>query len=82
MMPHRPQAAPPRQPREHGFTLIELLVSLTLMALIAVVLSGGLRFGASVWRAGALMARLPKRLGSSLHIPRWIAGPETRERGS
>jgi general secretion pathway protein J len=52
MMPHRPQAAPPGRPREHGFTLIELLVSLTLMALIAVVLSGGLRFGASVWRAG------------------------------
>lgn len=41
---------------EHGFTLLELLVSLTLMALVAVVLSGGLRFGASVWRAGDAQA--------------------------
>lgn len=44
------------RPRERGFTLLELLVSLTLMALVAVVLSGGLRFGASVWRAGDAQA--------------------------
>lgn len=44
------------RPGERGFTLVELLVSLTLMALIAVVLSGGLRFGAAVWQAGDAQA--------------------------
>ncbi|MDH3240825.1 MAG: prepilin-type N-terminal cleavage/methylation domain-containing protein [Alphaproteobacteria bacterium] len=34
-----------------GFTLLELLVALALMGLIAVVLAGGLRFGARVWEA-------------------------------
>lgn len=34
---------------ESGFTLLELLVALTLMALLSVVLLGGLRFGARVW---------------------------------
>lgn len=35
-----------------GFTLVELLVALTLMALLSVLLSGGLRFGMRVWEAG------------------------------
>lgn len=34
---------------EAGFTLLELLVAITLMALLSVVLLGGLRFGARVW---------------------------------
>lgn len=70
-MRNRPTTAPPRRSTsgrsppgrslsgrsgEHGFTLLELLVSLTLMAMIAVVLSGGLRFGATVWRAGDAQA--------------------------
>src|SRR3569832_1104631 len=32
-----------------GFTLIEMLVTMTLLALIVVVLFGGLQFGARVW---------------------------------
>lgn len=35
-----------------GFTLIELLVALTLMALMSVILFGGLRFGIRAWEAG------------------------------
>ena len=35
-----------------GFTLIELLVGLTLMALISVILFGGLRFGVRAWETG------------------------------
>ena len=36
-----------------GFTLVELLVATTLVALLSVVLFGGLRFGARAWDAGA-----------------------------
>ena len=35
-----------------GFTLIELLVALTLMALLSVILFGGLRFGVRAWDTG------------------------------
>ena len=35
-----------------GFTLIELLVALTLMALLSVILFGGLRFGIRAWETG------------------------------
>jgi general secretion pathway protein J len=35
-----------------GFTLVELLVGLTLMALLSVILFGGLRFGVRAWEAG------------------------------
>jgi general secretion pathway protein J len=35
-----------------GFTLIELLVALTVLALISMVLFGGLRFGARAWETG------------------------------
>lgn len=35
-----------------GFTLVELLVGLTLMALISVILFGGLRFGIRAWEVG------------------------------
>jgi general secretion pathway protein J len=33
-----------------GFTLLELLVAVTLMSLIALILSGGLTFGVRAWR--------------------------------
>lgn len=36
-----------------GFTLVETLVSLTLLALVATMLFGGLRFGARSWDAAA-----------------------------
>jgi general secretion pathway protein J len=35
-----------------GFTLVELLVALTLMALVSVILFGGLRFGVRAWETG------------------------------
>jgi general secretion pathway protein J len=38
--------------RSGGFTLVELLVATTLLALLSVVLFGGLRFGARAWEAG------------------------------
>ena len=38
--------------RSAGFTLIELLVATTLLALLSVLLFGGLRFGARAWEAG------------------------------
>jgi general secretion pathway protein J len=38
--------------RSAGFTLIELLVATTLLALLSVILFGGLRFGARAWDAG------------------------------
>ena len=39
-------------PVAEGFTLIELLVALTLMALLSVILFGGLRFGIRAWETG------------------------------
>jgi general secretion pathway protein J len=38
--------------RSAGFTLLEVLVAITLLSLIAVLLSGGLRFGTRVWQRG------------------------------
>lgn len=35
-----------------GFTLVELLVATTLLALLSVILFGGMRFGARAWEAG------------------------------
>jgi general secretion pathway protein J len=35
--------------REAGFTLIEMLVTVALLALVAMLLFGGLRFGARAW---------------------------------
>lgn len=35
--------------REHGMTLVELLVAMTLMGMLAVMMMGGLRFGARAW---------------------------------
>ena len=42
---------PPRS-RPQGFTLVELLVGLTLMALVSVILFGGMRFGLRAWETG------------------------------
>jgi len=41
-----------RVPATAGFTLVELLVGLSLMALLAVLLFGGFRFGLRAWEAG------------------------------
>ena len=38
--------------RADGFTLVELLIATTLLALLSVILFGGLRFGARAWEAG------------------------------
>ena len=41
---------------QSGFTLIELLVSLTLLGLLLVLLSGGLRFGSRAWERSTMTA--------------------------
>jgi general secretion pathway protein J len=46
----------PTQTSESGFTLIELLVSMTLLAMVFVVLFGGLRFGVRAWERGTTTA--------------------------
>ncbi len=38
--------------REAGFTLLELLVALSVLAVLMVLMFGGLRFGARVWESG------------------------------
>lgn len=42
--------------RERGFTLLELLVSMTLLAMLFVLLFGGLRFGMRAWERGTSTA--------------------------
>ena len=42
-----------RSDTDTGFTLVELLVATTLLALLSVVLFGGLRFGARAWESGS-----------------------------
>lgn len=65
-----------RENRESGLTLIELLVALVLLALVSVMLSGGLRFSARAWeysdsrlekieRIQAVQHLLRSRLGSA-----------------
>ncbi|MEO3430514.1 prepilin-type N-terminal cleavage/methylation domain-containing protein [Pelagibius sp. CAU 1746] len=41
--------ARPQRRRQAGFTLMELLVSITVLALLSVMMVGGLNFGARVW---------------------------------
>jgi general secretion pathway protein J len=58
----------PRQPRpdahgESGFTLLEVLVSLILLALVLVLLAGGVRYARSTWNAAA---RLDELAGSDV----------------
>jgi general secretion pathway protein J len=52
-----------RDPRS-GFTLIELLVVLTLVALISVVMFGGLRLGVRAWEVGEHRIDRIDRVGS------------------
>jgi general secretion pathway protein J len=62
-----------------GFTLVELLVGLTLVALISVILFGGMRFGIRAWEASGeraertarveLVQTLLRRLLSQVRLP-------------
>jgi len=50
---------------ERGYSLIELLVVLALMGLLALAMSGGVRFGSKVWeRTGAQVERLEQTQGA------------------
>jgi prepilin-type N-terminal cleavage/methylation domain-containing protein len=50
---------------ERGYSLVELLVVLALMGLIAIAMSGGIRFGARVWeRTGAQVETLEQTQGA------------------
>lgn len=50
---------------ERGYTLIELLVVLALLGLIAIAMSGGMRFGARVWeRTGAVVEEFEQTQGA------------------
>ena len=48
-------ASPPDR-REAGFTLLELMVALALVALLIMIMGGGIRFGARVWEASRVRA--------------------------
>jgi prepilin-type N-terminal cleavage/methylation domain-containing protein len=50
---------------ERGYSLVELLVVLALMGLIAIAMSGGIRFGARVWeRTGVQVETLEQMQGA------------------
>jgi len=53
-----------------GFTLVELLVGLTLMALLSVILFGGLRFGVRAWEAGGEHVEQATRLDTVQNLLR------------
>jgi general secretion pathway protein J len=61
-----------------GFTLLELLVAMTLLALLTVMLSGGMRFGMRVWERGE--AREDQSAGVRDFLRRSVEGmlPEAR----
>ena len=42
--------------REAGFTLLELMVAFALVALLVMIMGGGIRFGARVWEASQTRA--------------------------
>ncbi|MDX1483412.1 MAG: prepilin-type N-terminal cleavage/methylation domain-containing protein [Alphaproteobacteria bacterium] len=56
----------PSDRRQAGFTLLELMVALALVALMAAVLLGGVRFGARVWERSHIQAAS----GSEVHAIR------------
>lgn len=64
-----------------GFTLVEVLVALTLLGLIGVMLSDGLRFGARAWeRTRDSSASLSDIAATQNFLRRRLEGP-TREAG-
>ena len=52
----------PADRRTRGFTLVELLVGLTLMALISIILFGGMRFGMRAWETSGERAEGAARI--------------------
>jgi len=58
--------------RAAGFTLIELLVTLTLMALISLLLFDGIRFGARVWDASSDRLTAVEEVGAVQQILRQL----------
>lgn len=70
--------------RPQGFTLVELLIGLTLMALISIILFGGMRFGMRAWETGGerverttrieLVQNLLRRQLGGARLPSNIAG--------
>lgn len=69
----------PARVSEGGFTLLELLVAMTLLALLTVMLSGGVRFGTRVWESGE--AKDDQSAGVREFLRRSIEGmlPEPRD---
>src|SRR5687767_7217603 len=55
----RPRRASQYEP---GFTLVEMLVAISLMALLSVILFGGLRFGMRAWEVGSDYIDRPTRI--------------------
>lgn len=71
---------PRRRAGSRGFTLLELLLAMTMLAILSVILFGGLRFGARIWEGGsqtleaveethAVQAALRRMLGDA-RLPR------------
>ena len=73
-----------RSLRPRGFTLVELLIGLTLMALVSIILFGGMRFGLRTWEVGGerveratrieLVQTLLRRQLSQARLPSNAAG--------
>jgi len=68
-----------------GFTLLELLIAISLLGLVFVLLSGGVRFGVAAWEAGSearakvddrriVQAVLLRQLQSALALPAETSG--------
>jgi general secretion pathway protein J len=57
-----------------GFTLIELLIAMSLMAMIALALSGALGFGSRVWESGSRVADNQELVAASQAMLRRLIG--------
>jgi general secretion pathway protein J len=53
-----------------GFTLLELLVAITVLALLTVLLFGGLQFGTRVWRLGDASLEQFQRVDATFELMR------------